>query len=98
MNKDTGEIRRLTLGENPKPNEILVNEPNPSCRRCKGRGAILDGNRKQRREVIPSGSRRYSNDVVEFLHSLNSAYLMIPREDWQVFTEEVNNEGGYAIG
>lgn len=54
MNADTGEIRRLALGEKPKPNEILVNEPNPSCRRCKGTGSILNGNRKQRRHnLIP---------------------------------------------
>ena len=52
MNTDTGVIRRLAVGEKPEPNEILVNEPNPNCRRCKGKGSILNGNRKQRRHNL----------------------------------------------
>ena len=43
---------------------------------------------KFRREVIPSGSTRYSADVVEFLNSMNSTYLMITNEDWQALKKE----------
>ncbi len=52
MNTDTGEIRHLKPGEKPKANEIEVNEPNPLCRRCKGKGAILDGTRAERRHNL----------------------------------------------
>ena len=52
MNTDTGEIRYLAAGEKPKPNEILVKEPNPKCKRCNGKGSILDGNRKERRHNL----------------------------------------------
>ena len=43
---------------------------------------------KFKREVIPSGSTRYSDDVVEFLNSMNSAYLMITNKDWQALKKE----------
>lgn len=41
MNTDTGEIRFLLEGENPKPNEVLVNQPSPDCPTCGGKGSVL---------------------------------------------------------
>ncbi len=44
---------------------------------------------KFRREVIPSGSKVYSDEVVELLQRLNVSYFMIPKEDWQSLIDEV---------
>jgi len=52
MNKETGEVTRIPENEKLKSPWIAIKEPNPSCRRCKGKGAILDGNRKDRRHNL----------------------------------------------
>ncbi len=44
---------------------------------------------KFRREVIPSGSKVYSQDVVELLQRLNSTYYMLPKADWQSLIDEI---------
>jgi hypothetical protein len=71
MNQDTGEIKRFTIEELKKdalspvqfrPPWIEINEPNPKCETCKGKGTIeVDltkdlnyGNRADRRK-IPKG-------------------------------------------
>ncbi len=52
MNTDTGEIKLTT--EKLKPPWIPIKPPNPKCTRCKGKGSVLNGNRKQRRHnLIP---------------------------------------------
>lgn len=57
MNPDTGELRTLMIGEKPKPNEVLVNTPNPDCARCKGSGSIplIEGTRPERRRAAKDG-------------------------------------------
>lgn len=57
MNPETGELRALGLFEKPKPDEVLVNRPNPDCERCKGRGSIplAEGTRPERRRAEKAG-------------------------------------------
>ena len=57
MNTDTGKIRYLKDNEQPKPNEIPVNEPRSDCTRCKGNGSIPIGesNRAERRRAQKKG-------------------------------------------
>ena len=52
MNTDTGEIKRVPENKKLKPPWIPIGEPNPKCRRCKGKGSVLNGNRKQRRHNL----------------------------------------------
>ena len=52
MNTDTGEVKQTT--DILKPPWIPIKQPNPKCPRCKGKGSVLNGNRKQRRHnLIP---------------------------------------------
>ncbi len=54
MNTNTGEVKLVKDSEKLKAPWIQIKPPNPKCRRCKGKGSILDGNRKQRRHnLIP---------------------------------------------
>jgi len=57
MNVDDGSLRLLLEDEKPKPNEVLVNTPNPDCQRCKGKGSIplAEGNRPERRRAQKAG-------------------------------------------
>jgi len=57
MNTDTGKIRFLEENEKPKPNEVLVNVPNPDCSRCFGKGSIPigEGTRPERRRAERDG-------------------------------------------
>jgi len=57
MNSETGIVRELMENEKPKPNEVLVNKPNPNCPRCKGKGSIPigEGNRAERRRATKAG-------------------------------------------
>lgn len=65
MNTDTGEIRYLKDGEEPKPNEVEIRKPNPNCTLCHGKGTYLTdiskdlnfGNRAERRRVRKNGMR-----------------------------------------
>jgi len=53
MNTDTGEVKQTN--EKLNPPWIPIKQPNPKCPRCKGKGSVLDGNRKQRRHnLIPN--------------------------------------------
>ena len=54
MNTNTGEIKRVPKGEKLEPPWVEIQEPNPHCKRCKGTGVVLNGNRKHRRHnLIP---------------------------------------------
>jgi hypothetical protein len=52
MNTDTGEIKYVSMGKELKPPWIPIGKPNPKCPRCKGKGAILGGNRAERRHNL----------------------------------------------
>ena len=54
MNTDTGRVRQVPADKKLNPPWIEIMPPNPKCFRCKGKGSILNGNRKQRRHnLIP---------------------------------------------
>ena len=57
MNVDDGSLRLLLVDEKPKPNEVIVNQPNPDCKRCKGKGSIplAEGTRPERRRAAKAG-------------------------------------------
>lgn len=50
---------------------------------------LLSIESKFRREVIPSGSQAYTQEEIELLGRLNSAYYMISKEDWRALLEEI---------
>jgi len=52
LNTETGEIKQVPRNEKLKPPWIPINAPNPSCRRCKGKGSVPDGNRTARRHNL----------------------------------------------
>lgn len=52
MNTDSGEVKRFPENKKLKPPWIPIKEPNPFCQRCKGKGAILNGNREERRHNL----------------------------------------------
>lgn len=57
MNVDDGSLRLLLVDEKPKQNEVMVNQPNPDCPRCKGKGSIpiAEGTRPERRRAQKAG-------------------------------------------
>ena len=57
MNIDTGDLRWLLEGEEPKTIEVMANIPKTDCARCKGKGSItlLEGNRQERRRAQKAG-------------------------------------------
>ena len=52
MNTDTGEIKQVPANQKLKAPWVEIKQPNPKCPRCKGKGAILDGNRAERRHNL----------------------------------------------
>ena len=52
VNTETGEVKLFPGNLKLKLPWIPVNAPNPSCRRCKGKGSVLDGNRAARRHNL----------------------------------------------
>ncbi len=51
MNTETGEVKRVLENEKLKQPWVGINEPNPSCRRCHGKGIIVYGNCAERRHT-----------------------------------------------
>ena len=52
MNSDNGEIKYVSEDKKLKPPWVEIKEPNPYCVRCKEKGSVLDGNRKERRHNL----------------------------------------------